>query len=724
LTRVPKTNITSEKRVDVLNQLSKVYESPKLVADTSTMYVQRALELAGKIDYDKGAFQALSQLALVSQQTGEIEKAIDFYEKALEKTSDSAYLSEVLNNIGAIYVEKSDYETSLEYLNRALTINQSLGLPKSISKSYTSIGNTYGKMGEYERALDYHKKSLALDSMDGYMKGIAFSYVNMASIYSDLGENKLAKAYYLEARDKFKELSFRRGEATILNNIGGVYRNEGNFAGALRNYFEALKLYEEAGHEPGIAIACNNIAILYDDQKQFDLAVVYYYKSLGIKEKLGNKWGMGNTYGNLGNLYKSMDSLSRAMEFFQKSYNIRKEIGHRRGIASTLNGIGFLLIKKSQYDSAFRCFEAGIAMNHDLPSILANAYMGKGATLYHQGKYRKSKAALNQSIQLAETSDLILTLRDAFEMLAKVENALGNYKSAFGYHQRYHAYYDTLLGEEKSKQLSQLQVQYETEKKEQEIENLNQQARIQTLELNAKNRNLLLLGILVFLLVVGAGFTYVFLQQKRLVALQQAQSMEQRLLRTQMNPHFIFNAIAAIQDYMVQGEGKQAATYLSKFSKLIRQVLDNSRTEFISLDQELNMLENYLYLQNLRRDIPFTFNIVVDDALDPEEVAIPPMFAQPFIENAIEHGLASVADARVEIQFSKSDDYLSLIIEDNGVGYGKTEVKVKGHTSHATRITEERIALYRKATKKEITFTIERLTNVTQVAFQLPFTYV
>ncbi|MEM6831576.1 MAG: tetratricopeptide repeat protein, partial [Bacteroidota bacterium] len=279
LTRVLKTNITSEKRVDVLNQLSKVYESPKLVADTSTMYVQRALELAGKIDYKKGVFQALSQLALVSQRTGEIEKAIDFYEKALEKTSDSAYTSEVLNNIGAIYVEKSDYETSLEYLNRALTINQSLGLPKSISKSYTSIGNTYGKMGEYERALVYHKKSLALDSMDGYEKGIAFSYVNMASIYSDLGDNKLAKAYYLQARDKFKELSFRRGEATILNNIGGVYRNEGNFAGALRNYFEALKLYEEAGHEPGIAIAYNNIAILYDDQKQFDLAVVYYYKS-------------------------------------------------------------------------------------------------------------------------------------------------------------------------------------------------------------------------------------------------------------------------------------------------------------------------------------------------------------------------------------------------------------------------------------------------------------
>ncbi|MEM6831577.1 MAG: histidine kinase, partial [Bacteroidota bacterium] len=324
---------------------------------------------------------------------------------------------------------------------------------------------------------------------------------------------------------------------------------------------------------------------------------------------------------------------------------------------------------------------------------------------------------INQESNVTLSEELYATLSEVYHALGKSDDAYDALKQQSILKEK-------ILDAEKTHQIALLEIDYETEKKEQEIESLNQQARIQNLELHAKNRNVLLLGILVVLLVVGAGFIYVFLRQKRLVALQQAQSMEQRLLRTQMNPHFIFNAISAIQGYMVQGEGKQAATYLSKFSKLIRQVLDNSRTEFVSLDQELNMLENYMYLQNLRRDVPFTFNILVDDALEPEEVAIPPMFAQPFIENAIEHGLASVADARVEIRFSKSDDYLSLIIEDNGVGYGKTQVKVKGHTSHATRITEERIALYRKVTKKEITFTIQRLTDVTQVAFQLPFTYV
>ena len=233
------------------------------------------------------------------------------------------------------------------------------------------------------------------------------------------------------------------------------------------------------------------------------------------------------------------------------------------------------------------------------------------------------------------------------------QHANGNYKEAYGSLAVYHAYYDTLLGETKASEIATLEVRYETDKKEREIENLNQKAQIQSLELDRKNQNVLLLIILVILISLLAGFIYIFNRQKRLSLQHKAQNMEQRLLRTQMSPHFIFNSMTAIQDYMVQGNAKKAGSYLTKFSKLIRQVLDNSRNEFIALSDEVNMLEHYLSLQNLRRDVPFHYSIEVDDEIDPEAITIPPMFAQPFVENAIEHGISGLQqNARITIRFS------------------------------------------------------------------------
>lgn len=260
-------------------------------------------------------------------------------------------------------------------------------------------------------------------------------------------------------------------------------------------------------------------------------------------------------------------------------------------------------------------------------------------------------------------------IRDASYGLAKVEKVLGNHKAALKSYERYHAIYDSILGEEKSKQLSQLQIQYETEKKKQEIKNLAQQASIQSLELKQANFNKTIFSIVSVVLLLIGLVLYLVNRQKQLTLKQKAQSIEQNLLHVQMNPHFIFNAMTSIQGYMNQGGAKKASVYLVKFSKLIRQVLDNSRSEFISLDQEINMLDNYLSIQNLKRDHPFTFKIEVEEGLDTDEIAIPPMFAQPFIENAIERGVTHIKEgATITIHFSLKQDHLILEILDNGYG--------------------------------------------------------
>jgi ligand-binding sensor domain-containing protein len=141
-------------------------------------------------------------------------------------------------------------------------------------------------------------------------------------------------------------------------------------------------------------------------------------------------------------------------------------------------------------------------------------------------------------------------------------------------------------------------------------------------------------------------------------------------LRAQMNPHFIFNALNSVQQYMLQGNAVEANKYLSKFSKLQREILNHSDQDFILLEKELEMLNLYLLLEQLRFDDTFRYSITVDEAIDPDEIKIPPMLVQPFVENAIWHGLMpKPGERKVDIHFALSDDqFLICSIKDNGIG--------------------------------------------------------
>ncbi|OJJ14368.1 hypothetical protein BKI52_43605 [marine bacterium AO1-C] len=197
-------------------------------------------------------------------------------------------------------------------------------------------------------------------------------------------------------------------------------------------------------------------------------------------------------------------------------------------------------------------------------------------------------------------------------------------------------------------------------------------------------------------------------------------------LKLQMNPHFIFNAMSAIQRYMLKNDARNASHYLTRFSKLMRAVLENSRNEYISLEQEIEMLEGYLTLQNLKHKGSFEYTITVDENLDPEEVAIPPMFAQPFIENAVEHGIHQMpSGGKISIDFVLDGELILLEICDNGIGLTQGKAQKEGeqatHRSLATQITKERIALYQKSLKKNIYFEVKSSAEGTRVLFRMPY---
>ncbi|HYE54107.1 MAG TPA: two-component regulator propeller domain-containing protein, partial [Chitinophagaceae bacterium] len=211
--------------------------------------------------------------------------------------------------------------------------------------------------------------------------------------------------------------------------------------------------------------------------------------------------------------------------------------------------------------------------------------------------------------------------------------------------------------------------------------------------------------LLMVVVAAGAIAAVIKLRERRIIREQRMQSefrehtmaLEMKVLRSQMNPHFIFNSLNSIRLFVLQNKNEDAEKYLVQFSRLMRLILDNSRHEWVSLQSELQLLRLYLELEQLRFDHKFDFHLDIDEELDAEQVFIPPMTLQPYVENAILHGLRHKhGRGNIWIRAYRQQQSLQCVVEDDGVGRARSQqLKQPGatHKSMGTRVTEERLQL-------------------------------
>ncbi|MEO6303504.1 MAG: histidine kinase, partial [Bacteroidia bacterium] len=192
-------------------------------------------------------------------------------------------------------------------------------------------------------------------------------------------------------------------------------------------------------------------------------------------------------------------------------------------------------------------------------------------------------------------------------------------------------------------------------------------------------------------------------EQKKLQLEKEVVELEQKALRLQMNPHFIFNALNSIQSQIGTDNEQAARYYLAKFSRLMRQILDNSRNTTITLEEEVNTLENYLLIEKFCNGDRFDYKITIDEKIEKDYLKIPPMLLQPFIENAIKHGLKYIdgKNGLIEVNFTEKENILECLVTDNGIGRVKAEELNKNsketyHKSTALLVTQERLDLLKE----------------------------
>jgi LytS/YehU family sensor histidine kinase len=346
---------------------------------------------------------------------------------------------------------------------------------------------------------------------------------------------------------------------------------------------------------------------------------------------------------------------------------------------------------------------------------IVNSKIGIGKALITLGDINEAIGYLKEAEQEALSMGSLETRIEAHHLLSECYEKSGDYSRALQEYKIFAQLTDTLLNKEKIKNINELQVRYETENKESQIKILTQQGEIDRLEISRQNqqisqqRNIIITAVL-FIFLVGIILYLIFnrFRLKQIAAKEKAErkalEMESSLLRAQMNPHFLFNSLNSIQSYISDADTFMAETYLSKFAQLVRNILEHSRKELVTVSDDISSLRIYLEMEQLRFKKEFDFDIIIDEQIDADDNYIPPMLIQPFAENAIIHGLRHKKEKGfLQIRLSRAEDLMLCEIEDNGVGR-KRSVEINQnrpkHTSLGMKVTHERIEILKQQVNK------------------------
>jgi tetratricopeptide (TPR) repeat protein len=582
-------------------------------------------------------------------------------------------------------------------------------------------------INEPDSVIYYSEKALKLSLRHNYLLGQAESYNARGVGLRDNGQIPEALESYRLGIAIAKKYQFTQVHSGLLLNKGNCDESLGNYVEALEDFLGSIRLKEQLKDSLGIAKCLNNIAQVYSRQSKNEQALIYFRKSLAMKIALGDSGSIAKTFNNMGVIFNGLNQYDSALKYMNLARDFYTLKGSEGDVARSLGNIGWTYDLMGAKDTALSYYLQSLSILRDRGDVydITVTKINIGSLYLETGRLNEAEKFLNEGLKDGLEMESKEDIKEAYKYLALLYEKQGRFKEAFRVQQLYQSVSDSILNEEKAAVLAELMVKYESSKKDEANKLLMKENEIQSILLERNRYINIGLGILLVLLAVVA---WLVVKQSRLKARQEAMLIEQRLFRSQMNPHFIFNSLQSIQGYIFEKNPLEAGKYLSDFSRLVRMILEDSSSDTITLTRELESLRYYLSLQQLRFADKFDFRIITDPNLATEEILVPPMLIQPFVENAIEHGLRfRETKGLLELSITNDTEFLHIQISDNGVGrkLASEQHSKQGHKSMATGITNERIEIINKRSKKKAKLTIIDLENHagTIVNLQLPLIY-
>jgi tetratricopeptide (TPR) repeat protein len=523
------------------------------------------------------------------------------------------------------------------------------------------------------------KKSLE----QNYLEGASFSCNKLGAAYRNITNYQKAIEFHEKAVEYARKSGNLELEVISLNMLGVVYRRMDAIRSALDYHKEALNIAESSEDltqelKYNIAVSQNSIGNIYLALKQYNLAFDQFNKSLKIESELGNKLGLAINNQNIGFAKEKLGSLNEALTYYEKSLKYNNEINSKIGLIICYNSIGKIYIQKEEFDKADVFIRDALAKALTIKDqyYISTSYLNLGLLQLKQHDFTNATTNLNRSIEIADNFNLKSNTIEACLYLSELYSKTNNPEKAFEYYKKHVELDETLTNERNLQYVNDLIIKYESEKKNNQIKVLANENEIVKLKLAQNNRTLILslMGACLSLIIL-----IVLYRQRQLKNDKKIITLEQEMLRNQMNPHFIFNSLNSIKLYIINNEKENAVYYLNKFSKLIRKILIASTEKENSLEDELDTMSLYINIENIRFSNAINYSVKVDNSINPALIKVPSLILQPFLENAIWHGLSSkTEDKKINLNVKSSNsNFVKIIITDNGIGRKASEKIMK-----------------------------------------------
>jgi two-component system LytT family sensor kinase len=579
-----------------------------------------------------------------------IDALIDSAESALSKSPTLAY----------------------DYMTQALELSMSTKNKEGEGRSYYKLGKINFHEGQYDASIENYRRGIDIFFRMHDEAMVLLGYLKTADAHKASGANKKALLFYnkfLEEKpvttssekkeaEKSKLSSTKKNNRQIARNddnilaaktaIADIYFLENELGKARQMYSEVLEAERARDNKEGIITATNRIADISLKEDDTEDALDLYNESQKTAIEIDDDIAISQAYKNLGKVYRQQKDFDREIDLRRES------IEHNVASANSQ------------------------ALSEDNYEI--------GNALIEQDKLGEAIGYLEQSLQISEEISDVEQKGRVLKSLSAAYDKMGDFSKAYEVYREYAATIDSINKQKERQLVAYIQQSTTLNKKQQQIDILEKdieisEKRFELLHQQQQVRSIILYALLVVVasLIVTSLLILRSSRQKK----KANQLLALRSLQSQMNPHFIFNALNSVNSYISKNDEKSANKFLADFSKLMRLVMDNSSHNFITLLNEINIIDLYLKLEHHRFKDQFDCAFLVDEKLKTESYELPPMLIQPYIENAVWHGLRYKKEkGLLTVEISKSARHLQVTVEDDGIGRDKSQaLKTKNQKS-------------------------------------------
>ncbi|MBR07153.1 MAG: hypothetical protein CMP48_05655 [Rickettsiales bacterium] len=535
-----------------------------------------------------------------------------------------------------------------------------------------------------DSALVLGNKALSQSLDLEYLRGIAESHNNIGTVFRTLSQYDSGESHYKKAIIFYKELRDEKGEGTALNNLGFLEQERGNYETASAYLLQSMQINEQIGNQEMLGSNYVNLGIVLSNMDRVDEAVTYYRKAIPIQLKSEDYQSLGNIYNNIAIEFRKEKVYDSALLYYKRSIKYREKAQDFRGLAATTNNLGILYFYLDKQDSTLILFKRALKTYERIGDRkeIARSYFNIAELHRMQGDYNLALSNLKLSLQEAKEVRSKEQIRDALLGLARVYAKIENFESAYEYRIEYEVYKDSLMDERNSRAVLEMTEKYESEKKDNQITQLelDQQLNQLLLAKSANQRNILL--ALCVIILIAAILLFLLFRNKR-KSLREREILLKEIHHRVKNNLQVISSLLKLQAGSLQNEAAVDAIkegqHRVKSMALIHQKLYSA--------EDIRGVDIQDYFENLLVELKQVFGAIDVSSnvntsglkMDIDTVIPLGLIMNELITNALKYAFVDIQEARLDLSVVEQSDRLIIVLRDNGVGMD--ELAMQQHNS-------------------------------------------